>query len=80
MCRKSLLTYYPPLSDLKILIFFPDALSIKAFNSVNFPKTSDFFLIKKDPCVSGKVINESENVPSYLDSFMDVIGMGLLIS
>jgi hypothetical protein len=34
--------YYPPLSDLSILIFLSERFSIKALNSLNFPNTSSF--------------------------------------
>ena len=76
MYRNSLLTYSPPLSDLKILIFWPDAFSIKAFNLVNFSQTSDFFLIKKT-----HVYLEISSIKfiTYIDPFMDVIGMGPMI-
>ena len=70
------MTYSLPLSYLKILIFFLDAFSIKAFNSMNFSKTSDFFLIKKTHVYLGK---SSMKFRTYLDPFMDVIGIGPLI-
>ena len=57
--------------------FWPYAFSIKAFNSVNFSKTSNFFLIKWTHVYVEK---SSMKVKTYLDSFIDVIGMGLLIS
>ena len=57
--------------DLKVLIFWPDAFSSKAFNSVNFSQTSDFFLIKKTHVYLEK---SSIKVIRYLDKFMDVIG------
>ena len=77
MCNNSLLTYSPPLSDLKILIFRPYAFSIKAFSSVIFSHTSDFFLRKKTHVYLEK---SSIKVRRYLNPFMDVIGMGPLKS
>ena len=77
MCSKSLLTYYHLLSDLKILILSLEAFSIKAFNSEKFPHTSDFFLRKKTHVYLEK---SSIKVRRYLDKFMDVIGIRLLIS
>ena len=71
------MTYSLPLSYLNILIFCPDAFSIKAFNSVNVSKTFDFFLIKKTHEYLEK---SSMKVKTYLDPFMDVIGIGLMIS
>ena len=58
-------------------IFLLDAFSIKAFNSVNFSQTSDFFFIKKTHVYLEK---SSIKFGMYLDPFMDVIGMGPLIS
>ena len=77
MCNNSLLTYSPPLSDLNILILSPKAFSIKAFSSVNFSHTSDFFLRKKTHVYLEK---SSIKVRRYLDPFMDVTGIGPLIS
>ena len=75
--RKSSLIYSPTLSHLKILIFFPDAFSISAFNSMNFSKTSDFFLMKKAHVYLEK---SSVKVITYRDHFKDVMGIGPLIS
>src|SRR5713226_4106355 len=77
MCRKSLLTYSPPLSYLNILILSPEAFSIKAFNSEIFSHTSDFVLRKKTHVYLEK---SSIKVRRYLDPFMDVTGIGPLIS
>ena len=77
MCRKSLLTYSPPLSDLNILILILEAFSIKAFNSENFSHTSDFFLRKKTHVYLEK---SSIKVRIYLYPFMYVIGIRPLIS
>ena len=77
MYNNSLLTYSPLLSDFKILILSPETFSIKAFNSEIFSHTSDFFLRKKTHVYLEK---SSIKVRRYLDPFMDVIGIGTLIS
>ena len=77
MCRNSLLKYSPPLSYLKILILIPEAFSIKAFNSKKNSHTSDFFLRKK---IHVYLEKSSIKVRRYLYPFMDVIGIGPLIS
>ena len=77
MYRNSLLKYSPPLSDLNILILILEAFLIKAFNSEIFSHTSDFFLRKKTHVYLEK---SSIKVRRYLDPFMDVTGIRLLIS
>ena len=72
ICSKSLLTYSPPLSYLNIFILSLEEFSIKAFSSVNFSHTSDFFLGKKTHVYLEK---SSIKVRRYLDPFMDVIGI-----
>ena len=59
------------------MILIPEAFSIKAFSSHNFSHTSDFFLRKKTHVYLEK---SSIKVRLYLDPFMDVIGIGPLIS
>ena len=76
MYRNSLLTYSPPLSDLKILILSPEAFSIMAFNSEIFSHTFDFFLRKTTHVYLEK---SSIKVRRYLDPFMNVTGIGSLI-
>src|SRR5882757_8538747 len=73
----SLLTCSPPLSDLGILILSLEAFSIKAFNSEKFSHTSDLFFRKKTHVYLEK---SSIKVRRYLDPFMDVMGIGPLIS
>ena len=63
--------------SLLILIFRLEAFSIKAFSSVNFSHTSDFFFRKKTHVYLEK---SSIKFRRYLDPFMDVIGIRPLIS
>ena len=77
MCRNTLLTYSPPLSYIKILILIPKAFSIKAFSSENFSHTSNFFLRNK---IHMYLEKSSIKVRRYLYPFMDVTGIGPVIS
>ena len=73
ICRNSELIYSPPLSDLRDLIFLLEAFSTSSFNSMNFSKTSNFFLMKKTQVYLEK---SSMKVSTYRDPFIDVVGIG----
>ena len=77
MCIKSSKIYSPPLSYLNILILSPEAFSIKALSSENFSHTSELFLRKKTHVYLEK---SSIKVRRYLYPFMNVIGIGTMIS